>query len=240
MIRVTSCTGLAVLWLAISANPVAAQYYFGNPYWGYGAWGGYPLGQYNTTREIASQDRAVAQDRAIGANRARQTEIQNALTSQAQSRSNAILAQREANRDWWFQTQQQQQTAQRQARDYRAPVATPAGFGLNPAADAFDLAEPPAKAATDIIAWPKVLREDAFDSQRAEIEAPYRRASSGLSVPTPEDFRKMAATVEEMKAILEWRLGVKSGLRTEDYEQAKAFLNQLAQEAIARAGAGGK
>ena len=66
-----------------------------------------------------------------------------------------------------------------------------------------------------------------------QIEAPYRRTPPKLSVPTPADYRKMAGTVEDMKAMLEWRL--KEGVETADYNAAKTFLNQLGQEVIARA-----
>ena len=80
----------------------------------------------------------------------------------------------------------------------------------------------------DIIKWPTVLQEQCFASERAKIEAPYRRTPPKLSVPTPADYRKMAGTVEDMKAVLEWRL--KEGVDTADYNAAKTFLDQLGQE----------
>ena len=89
----------------------------------------------------------------------------------------------------------------------------------------------------DIIKWPTVLQEQCFASERAKIEAPYRRNPPKLSVPTPADYRQMAGTVEDMKAVLEWRL--REGIPTADYEAAKAFLNQLGEEVAARAQAAG-
>jgi hypothetical protein len=114
-----------------------------------------------------------------------------------------------------------------------------AGFGAGPAPSGFALADVTPEAATDIIKWPTAIQEREFASRRAEVEAPYRRSPPDLSTPTPDDFRNMVTTVEEMKAILEWRLGVRSGLPTREYEQANAFLNQLGQEASERSKLGG-
>ena len=71
----------------------------------------------------------------------------------------------------------------------------------------------------------------------AKIEAPYRRTPPELSVPTAADYRQMAGTVEDMKAVLEWRL--KEGVETADYNAAAAFLNKLGQEVSVRAQAAG-
>ena len=129
-----------------------------------------------------------------------------------------------------MQTQQQQMAEQRGRRTgAAAPVG--GGFGEDPAAAGFGVADVPPKVATDIIPWPPVLQEPEFAAQRTEIEAPYRRAPPALSAPAPADYRNMVETVGEMKAVLEWRLGQGSGLLTQDYEQAKAFLNKLGQEA---------
>ncbi len=80
----------------------------------------------------------------------------------------------------------------------------------------------------DIIKWPTVLQEQCFASERAKIEAPYRRSPPKLSIPTAADYRQMAGTVEDMKAVLEWRL--KEGVDTADYNAAKAFLAALGEE----------
>ena len=47
----------------------------------------------------------------------------------------------------------------------------------------------------------------------------------------------MAGTVEDMKAVLEWRL--KEGIETADYNAAKTFLNRLGEEVATRAQAAG-
>ena len=111
--------------------------------------------------------------------------------------------------------------------EYGAP-AVPVGFA--PAGG-------PPPVAMDIIKWPTVLQEACFASERAQIEAPYRRSPPKLSVPTPADYRKMAGTVEDMKAVLEWRL--KEGIETADYNAAKTFLSKLGQELADRIQAAG-
>jgi hypothetical protein len=103
-------------------------------------------------------------------------------------------------------------------------AAVPVGFAPS--------REPP-PAAMDIIKWPTVLQEQCFASERTKIEAPYRRTPPKLSAPTRADYRKMAATVEDMKAVLEWRL--KEGIDTSDYNAAKLFLAQLGGEVATRA-----
>jgi hypothetical protein len=164
----------------------------------------------------------------MGQNYVVQSGIRNTLSSQAQSRADSIAGQQQANQDWWFQ-QQTQQSAPRGAMGYASGApAVPVGFAPS--------GEPPPPA-MDIIRWPTVLQETCFVPQRTRIEAPYRRTPPKLSVPTSADYRKMAGTVEDMKAVLEWRL--KTGIDKADYDAAKTFLNQLAQEVTARAQAAG-
>jgi hypothetical protein len=164
----------------------------------------------------------------MGQNLVVQSGIRNTLTSQAQDRTDAIMNQRQANQNWWSQVQNQQME-QRQAREYSSPAAIAAGLGADPAAAGFAPASSPPAVATDIIKWPPVLQGREFASYRTQIEAPYRRSPPGLSTPTPDDYREMAKAVDDMKAVLEWRLG-QDGLATQDYQQAKAFLNTLGQE----------
>jgi hypothetical protein len=89
----------------------------------------------------------------------------------------------------------------------------------------------------DIIKWPSLLQEQCFASERAQIEAPYRRTPPKLSLPTPADYRQMVGAVENMKAVLEWRLT--QGVPTADYNTAKAFLDQLGNEVTTQAQAAG-
>jgi hypothetical protein len=214
-------------------GPASAQFYSG---YGYGGWGGTNgsaalLGsdyRQATAMQLKSQSMLAGQQAAMEQNYVVQSGIRNTLSSQAQSQTNAILSQQQANQDWWFQ-QQSQQMAQRKAMEKYGAPAIPTGFA--PAGG-------PPPATTDIIQWPTVLQEQCFASERAKIESPYRHAPPPkLSVPTPADYRSMASAVEDMKAILEWRLT--EGVSTTEYNAAKEFLNRLGEEVTARAQASG-
>ncbi len=216
------------------AGPASAQFYPGYGYGGYG-WGGAEGAaalagsdyRQSTAMQLKAQSMQFGQQRTMQQNMVVQSGIRNMQSSQAQSQTNAILAQQQANQDWWFQ-QQSQQMAQRQAKEQ---------YGAQPIPTGFAPAGGPPPAATDIIPWPTVLQDQCFASERAKIEAPYRRSPPKLSVPTTADYRQMASTVEDMKAVLEWKL--REGIPTAGYETAKAFLSQLGAEVAARAQAPG-
>ncbi len=203
------------------ADRAPAQFFPGYGY-GYGGWGGMDGAaaltgadyRQATAMTLKAQSMQAGQQAAMQQNYVVQSGIRNALSSQAASRDASIVNQQQANQDWFFQ----QQSAH----------AVPVRF--------VPTAEPP-PAAMDIIKWPTVLQERCFASECAKIEAPYRRTPPELSVPTAADYRQMAGTVEDMKAVLEWRL--KEGVETADYNAAAAFLNKLGQEVSVRAQAAG-
>jgi hypothetical protein len=212
-----------------------AQFY---PGYGYGGWGGMDgsaalLGaDYRQAAVIQarSQSRVAGQEAAINQNLVVQSGIRNTLSNQAQSRSDEIQRQQQSTQDWWFQ-QQSQKVAQRNAVGY-ASVGMPAGLS-----GSFAPSGGPPPAAMDIIQWPSLLQEPCFASERTQIESPYRRTPPRLSAPSQADYRQMASTVEDMKAVLEWRLS--EGVNTDDYKTAKAFLIKLGQEVAGRAQSGG-
>jgi hypothetical protein len=236
---------LAAVWLVTSSTMVSAQR-FSRPggRGGYGGYGGYgddagvmalqssAINQ-ASARNVAQSNRLMGQSATMQQRAMVQSGIRNTLTSQADTRTQNILSQQQSNRDWWFQVQQQQ-TAGRQTYGYGSSALVAAGSGAEPVAGGFDVAGPSPVVAMDIIKWPSALQEEMFASRRALIEEPYRRSPPALSAPTANDYRDMVKNVDEMKAMLEWRLSVKSGLETNDYEQAKAFLDKLGQEASER------
>jgi hypothetical protein len=242
---------LAVICLAMFPSTVLAQMR-GRPSrpGGYGGYGGYGddggiidagvLGLYSSNMYQASMSSAAQSSRSAGQiasmqqRAAVQNEIRDTLSSQANQRSQNIASQRQSDRNWWFQVEQQQ-TAARQPYERGSPALVSAGYGAGPVAGGFEAPAPPSEPVMSVIKWPITLEEQEFASRRALIEAPYRRSPPVLSVPTADDYREMVKTVNEMKAILEWRLTVKSGLPTNEYEQAKAFLAKLGQEAGERA-----
>jgi hypothetical protein len=230
--RILAAALLAGGILGLSGR-ASAQFY---PGYGYGGWGGADgaaalLGadtRQATAMQLKAQSTQAGQQAAMQQNYVVQSGIRNTLSSQAQSQTNAILNQQQATQDWWFQQQSQRLAQGRAMAMENGGVAVPTGFA--PAGG-------PPPVAMDIIKWPTVLQEKCFASERAKIEAPYRRTPPKLSLPTPADYRQMADTVEDMKAVLQWRL--QEGVSTADYDAAKAFLNKLGEEVATRAQAAG-
>ena len=235
---------LAAIGVLGAIRPASAQFWPGRGY-GYGDWGGIAgaVALAGTDYRAANASQAAAQNRQAGQmidvqrNIARTSDMRNALVAQSQNRTNDALTQRSSDRDWWFQVQQQQM-AQQRGRDMGTQFATVGGAGPPPVAAGFRPVDPRPEAALDIIKWPIALQDRAFASQRAQIEAPYRRSPPNLSAPTAADYDNMVKAVDDMRAILEWQLTQEGGLVTQDYQQAKAFLDQLAKEASQRAGGG--
>jgi hypothetical protein len=224
------------------ARPGSAQFY---PGYGYGGWGGYDGGaallgsdqRQAAVIEAKTQSRLAGQQFAAQQNAVVQGGIRSTLTNQANARDAAIANQQAQTQDWWFQ-HQQQQVAQRQASTAQA-----AEYSMNsaPSAGWSSLGPPhkPPPAAMDIIQWKTLLQDPCFASDRAKVEAPYRRttytpgAPPKLGTPNEDDYQKMSAAVEDMKAILQWKLS--EGVDTGEYNTAKAFLNQLGNELAKRA-----
>jgi hypothetical protein len=233
--------GLLTTCVFAVARPVSAQLWRGRGSGYYddgGMAGAVALASSNRATsnqmQVAAQNQQSAQQAARQHNMAVQSGIRSTMTAQAQNRTAAIEDQRQSDRDWWFQTRQQQMSGrQLSVTSLAAPMA--GGFGMRQPTGGFTYEDFHPPVALDIIKWPTVLQEKMFISERAQIEEPYRRSPPDLSIPTATDYRNMVKTVEDMKGMLKWRLGQRGGLPTVDYEQAKAFLNNLAQEAQDRA-----
>lgn len=237
---------LGVIGVLVASRPASAQFFPRRGYgYGDGDWGDLPgaaalVGsdyRAAVTSQVAAQNRQFGQMADMQRNIARQSGIRNTLAAQGQSQVNAALSQQQADRDWWFQIQQQQ-AAQQRGSGVGMPMAAAGGLGPAPAAGGFGPADPRPEAALDIIKWPRALQDRVFAARRAQVEAPYRRSPPNLSTPTAADYENMVKTVDEMRAILEWQLTQEGGLATDDYEQAKAFLDQMRKEANQRAGGG--
>ncbi len=225
--------GFVVVYLVQGYTPAFGQFYPGGGYGGYRGYGGWGAAesnsQYIVGSQLAAQNRQAGQQAAMAQNAVVQSGIRNTLSNQADSRSNAILTQRQSTQDWWFQNQQQQ-AAERRAAEYRSPSPGAAGYGPALGTGNFVPAGEPPRVALDVIRWPTVLQDGAFASERTQVEAPYRRSPPKLSTPTASNFGTIVETVEEMQAVLEWKLS-DSGLPTNEYNQAKAFLAKMHAEA---------
>ncbi len=192
------------------------------PYRGhYGGWGAYPYGArstFNTQSKIAANRQSEAQSRAMQQNRVVQQGIRDTLSRQSQTRTQNIVGQQQANRDWWFQTQQQQFARSSQSRP------GPAAGGASPEA----ISEAVRQASDrGIIPWPTLLKRPLFAQERAIVEAPYldRTTEGG---PTAADFQQMIKATEQMKGILK---DFSFKITAAEYIEAEKFLDQLAAEA---------
>jgi hypothetical protein len=242
--RKTYVLGILALVLLVTSPAMVSAQRRGGRVGGYGGYGGYgddagvmALQASATSQAAASRaaqsNRMMGQNIALQQNAMMQSGIRNTLSSQASAMTQNVGSQRQSDRDWWFQVQQQQMAA-RPSYGSSSPVLASCGFGASPPQGGFAPVGAEPEVAMDVIKWPTVLQEPEFASRRALVEAPYRRSPPALSVPTANDYRDMVKTVDEMEAILEWRLTVKDGLETSVYQQAKAFLEKLGQEASER------
>ena len=221
------------------AEPVSAQFY---PGYGYGGYGGFDGGaalagsdyRQGAIIDAKSQSRLAGQQAAQQQNAVVQSGIRNTLSNQANSREAAIANQQAQTQDWWFQHQQQQFAQQQMApRQMAAGQSAEYSMAAAPAAGWSSLGPPhkPPPANMDIIQWPTLLQDPCFASERTKIEAPYRHATPPkLSTPNEDDYQQMAAAVEDMKAVLQWKLS--EGVDTGQYNTAKAFLNKLGSELV--------
>jgi hypothetical protein len=222
------------------AEPVCAQFYPGYGYDGWGGFSGAAALQGSDNRQAAiisarTQSRLAGQQAAQQQNAFIASGIRNTVSGQADARQAAIANQQQQTQDWWFQHQQQQfaqqqmtrqMAAQRQAAQGQAEYSTADAPATGWSGLAPSRAPPPAS--MDIIQWPTLLQEPCFAAARAKIEAPYRRTPPKLSAPNEEDYQQMAAAVDDMRAILEWRQS--EGVNTNQFNAARNFLIQLGGE----------
>ena len=110
----------------------------------------------NAQRYAAQSERLLGQQIAAQQMGAMHSGIRNAIELDGQRRTQNVILQQQADRDWWLQTQQQQSNQRR---------ALAAQLALMKAAEADTVA-------LDVIQWPAALRHPQFAERRARIEAP--------------------------------------------------------------------
>ncbi len=204
-LRVVVLAALAAALLLVQTATAQIVYPRQNYYGGYyGAWDAYPYGPgstYNTTLDNAAQQKMLGQSEAAAQRAAMQSGIRSTLSNQATAWNQATNNRRQDDRDWWFQTQQQQ-LAQRQAQQAYRPAPAAAAPAFEPATATAATVASPARA-NDIINWRPILYDRRFDALRAAVEAPYlRNGGKPLSQPTAADYRNMIKAFEQMKVVL--------------------------------------
>jgi hypothetical protein len=231
MRRTCLVVGIAAVWIGMSAATVSAQMFPRSRY-NHSSYDGYDDGAIaagfalnsadNAARNASQSYQAWRQQATSSQMSGMESSIRNTMNAGDQQYAQSLYNRQQAGRDWWFQVEQQQ-AAQRQAQASRY-AAMPTGFESAPASSA-------PKVATDIIQWPLLLQAPQFAAQRAQIEAPYRRSSKGLSRPTAEDYQAMVKIAERMKETLK---GMTANITAQEYFDTEAYLDQLAAEARKR------
>ncbi len=83
----------------------------------------------------------------------------------------------------------------------------------------------------EIMLWPTLLKEDRFDGDRTDVEAPFRRAYADGKPLTVEDYQGIIKTVDNMKTTVK---GMKSQLVEEEYAAVQKYLDDLIADAQKR------
>ncbi len=83
-----------------------------------------------------------------------------------------------------------------------------------------------------VIAWPRILREPAYEAERQKLELLYA-SRSAAGYLTSEQVAEVEAAIQSMTATLKANL---SGYSPQLYAQAKEFLKSLAFESLQRPG----
>ncbi len=215
---------LTFLASATLADTATAQlgpggYYGGG--WGYNA----GVSAYNTRANVAARQRAQSESRAMKQNLVMQQDIRGTLETQARGRIQGDLSRQQSTKDWWFQHQQQSARRAVQPRS----LAGPASVGAAPPSFAAStLKSTAAEQSTDIIKWPRILRNQRFAKQRARVEAPYLDRTPAAGRPTADDYREMIDAAAQMKTILK---GLAYEISAGEFLEVEKFLDTLAAEA---------
>ncbi len=83
----------------------------------------------------------------------------------------------------------------------------------------------------EIMLWPTLLKEQRFDGDRTDVEAPFRRAYADGKPLTIQDYQGIIKTVENMKATVK---GMESQLVEEEYSAVQKYLDDLIADAQKR------
>jgi hypothetical protein len=212
--------GLTVL--AIGALPAQAQFV---PYGGYysdsGAMG-LAVSAYSTAQgqQAYMENRQMQAASTLAKSQAWQN-VNRSMQMQAASRPTTVPTAGQEARDWMFQHEAS-------SRPARRPMTLPA----SEMAAVAQVQESTRQASPrEIMLWPTVLKEDRFDGDRADVEAPFRRAYADGKPLTIADYQSIIKTVENMKATVKT---MESQLVEEEYAAVQKYLDDLIADAQKR------
>ena len=174
------------------------------------------------------QDRQLQATSSMAKSQAWQN-VNRSMQSEAASRPTTVTSSGQEARDWMFQHEAT-------SRPARRPMTLPATelAAVTPVQDPSRPAAP-----REIMLWPTLLKEQRFDGDRTDVEAPFRRSNADGKPLTVADYQGIIKTVENMKAAVK---GMESQIVDEEYAAVQKYLDDLiadAQKRIqAREGAG--
>ncbi|MGA2799053.1 MAG: hypothetical protein ABSE63_15850 [Thermoguttaceae bacterium] len=147
--------------------------------------------------------------------------VNRSMQSQAASRPAMVSDSGQVARDWMFQHEAP-------SRPARRPMTLPA----TELAAVTPVPEPSMPAAPrEIMRWPTLLKEQRFDGDRTDVEAPFRRASADGKPLTVEDYQGIVKTVENMKATVK---DMESQIVDDEYAAVQKYLDDLIADAQKR------
>jgi hypothetical protein len=147
--------------------------------------------------------------------------INRSMQAEAASQPTTVPDSGQSARDWMFQHQAP-------SRPARRPMTLPASnVAVVAPVEKFSQSAAP----KEIMLWPTLLKEQRFDGDRADVEAPFRRAYSDGQPLTIGDYQGIIKTVEGMKTTVE---GMKSQLIEEEYTAVQKYLDDLIADAQKR------
>jgi hypothetical protein len=222
------CVALAVL--AFCVPPAQAQ--FVPRRGGFGGGGGYyypdmsVMGLATSAYSTAQGQQAYMQDRQLQAtsSMAKSQAWQNvnkSMQMEAASRPASVPDSGQVARDWMFQHDAS-------SRPARRPMTLPASdmAAVAPVRETDRPATP-----REIMLWPTLLKEDRFDGDRTDVEAPFRRANADGKPLTIADYQGIIKTVESMKTTVK---GMESQVVNEEYDAVQKYLDDLIADAQKR------
>jgi hypothetical protein len=152
---------------------------------------------------------------------------QDMMGTRSTARPEIYETQGEANRGWCLEMRHRQfaQPSPMSLDTARSLAQVP------PARDIRHRSSPPAE---QLVRWPTVLQSATYATQRNSVETPFRRWLGGGRQPSPAEYRAMAETSHQLKAMLR-EAAVANGVTVRDYLESAEFLDRLGVEAQDRA-----
>jgi hypothetical protein len=221
-IRVTSPFLMGFLSFLITALPARAQFVPGPYYFGSGA-----IGSYTSAYQSAAQQQAYTENRQMQmegslARSSAWMNINQSMQAQAAARSASTPDAGQAARDWMNQNASPGRSSSKPMTLPKSDVRV-ASVQQTPNVR---VAEP-----KEIMLWPTLLKDRRFQEDRADVEAPFRRAAADGKPLTIEDYKGIIKSVDSIKGTVK---SMESQIVETEYESVQKYLDDLITDAQKR------